>query len=775
MKDLRKRSSTNRQSGSESSDEARFRAIFENAAVGIARVSLDGRFLEVNERLCQIVGYSCDELMTRTFRMITHPEDVEADLNAQRQMLAGERSSYLREKRYYRKDGSVVWCNLSVALLRKADGSPDYFISVVEDNSASREAEQKHRESEERLRLASDAAELGVFEWDVQTDTAVWENQRMYEIFGHTPADGTLSKTKLIEDYVHPEDTASLDRALAEGMKSSRSFQTLYRIRRKDGATRWLSLAGKFEHRRTGGIRMIGVLADITEHHQAQEALRVREERFRTLADTAPVMIWMSGPDKLCTFFNKPWLNFTERSLEEELGNGWTDGVHPEDFDRCLGTYHKRFDARESFELEYRLRRYDGQYRWILDRGIPRFSSRDTFLGYIGTCIDITDQKATETALRESEERLAGIVSSAMDAIITVDDNRNIILFNEAAERMFGCTAAETLGQSIDRFIPGRFRPEHAEQLRRSGESPGRGGTERLSTLTALRADGTEFPIEASISTVEVRGRKLYTIIHRDITERKRAEAGREELAREQVARETAEAASRSKDEFVALVSHELRSPLTAILGYSRMLRSGLAGPGHADKAMAVIERSAKAQLQILEDLLDSARIITGKLQIEPSPTDLIPVLDAALETVRADADAKNIMLIDNFSRSPEQVLGDATRLQQIVWNLLTNAVKFTGEYGRVELAMAHEGDAVRIQVIDNGKGISQEFMPFVFDRFRQADLSGTRRHGGLGLGLALVKHLVELHLGTITAASEGPGLGSTFTVTLPRRQPESL
>src|SRR5215471_1366858 len=214
-------------------DEARFRVIFENAAVGIARVSLDGRFLEVNERLCQIVGYSYDELMSTTFRTITHPDDVETDLEAQREMLGGKTSSYMREKRYYRKDGSVVWCNLSVAVLRKADGSPDYFISVVEDNSARKEAEQKLRESEERLRLASEAVDLGVYEWEVQTDTAVWENQRMYEIFGHTPADGTLSKAKLLEDYVHPEDAGSLDLALAEGMKSSRSFQTLYRIRRK--------------------------------------------------------------------------------------------------------------------------------------------------------------------------------------------------------------------------------------------------------------------------------------------------------------------------------------------------------------------------------------------------------------------------------------------------------------------------------------------------------------------------------------------------------------
>ena len=174
--------------------ENRFRAVFENAAVGIARVAPDGRLLEVNQRLCDIVGYTREELMTKTFADITHPDDLEEDLRAMRRMLAGEIENFSREKRYCRKDGSIVWVNLTVSLVRKADGSPDYFISVFEDISARKQAEEKLRESEERLSLASRAAGLGVFEWDVQADRAVWENERMYEFFGHTSADGALSK-----------------------------------------------------------------------------------------------------------------------------------------------------------------------------------------------------------------------------------------------------------------------------------------------------------------------------------------------------------------------------------------------------------------------------------------------------------------------------------------------------------------------------------------------------------------------------------------------------
>jgi PAS domain S-box-containing protein len=338
---------------------------------------------------------------------------------------------------------------------------------------------------------------------------------------------------------------------------------------------------------------------------------------------------------------------------------------------------------------------------------------------------------------------------------------------------MFGCPAAEALGQPFNRFIPERFRGAHAELVRRFGET---GGASRaMRSLTALRADGAEFPIEAAISKVEVGGRKLYTLIHRDITERKRAEAEREQLAREQVARAAAEAANRSKDEFLAMVSHELRSPLNAILGYTRMLRASPADSKEAARAIAVIERSAKAQLQIIEDLLDSARIITGKLRIEPEPIDLSLALEAALDTVRSAAEAKGVTLVADCGPQPEQSLGDSMRLQQVVWNLLTNAIKFTPEGGRVELRMEGAGDNVRITVSDTGKGIEPEFLPFVFDPLRQADSSSARRYGGLGLGLSLVKHLVELHGGTITAASEGAGRGSTFTVTLPRRNLEFI
>jgi signal transduction histidine kinase len=256
-------------------------------------------------------------------------------------------------------------------------------------------------------------------------------------------------------------------------------------------------------------------------------------------------------------------------------------------------------------------------------------------------------------------------------------------------------------------------------------------------------------------------------------------------LAREKQAREQAEAATRAKDEFLAVISHELRSPLNAILGYNRILRRNSKDPGLLNNTCDIIERNARLQLQLIEDLLDTARIISGKLRLEMRLIDIAPVVNDALDVMRPAAEAKGVQLriVDCGLRIAEGgdttgeksaieesaiVLGDATRLQQVVWNLLSNAIKFTPKGGRVELGVVRDAEFFRIFVSDTGKGIEPEYLPHVFDRFYQADGSSTRRHGGLGLGLALVKSLVELHGGEIKAESEGNGRGSTFTIMLP-------
>jgi PAS domain S-box-containing protein len=574
---------------------------------------------------------------------------------------------------------------------------------------------------------------------------------------------------------VHPDDYGRCLDIYVASFDARRGFEMEYRLRRHDGAYRWILDHGVPRFSPDGMFEgYIGSCIDITERKDMEEALRESESRFRQLAESLPQLAWTSLADGPCDYLSPQWVAYTGIPAEEQLGFGWLQQLHPEDREPAVAAWTRTVASNTPLSAEFRIRRHDGVYRWFKMRAVPLTDSTGKIMKWFGTNTDIEDQKRSELELRESKDRLAGIVSSAMDAIITVDEGQRIILFNEAAENVFGCAAAEALGRPLDRFIPKSIRGAHSEHIRRFGQT---GGTERapgrLGAINALRADGSEFPIEASISFVEVAGRKFYTVILRDVTERKQAELEREQLAQEQVARAAAEAANRSKDEFLAMVSHELRSPLTAILGYTRMLRFGPVDKNEINKCTTVIERNAKAQLQIIEDLLDSARIITGKLRIALERVDLVPVLQAALDTVRPAAEAKGVAVIANLAAEPEETVGDSTRLQQIVWNLLVNAVKFTPEGGRVELHMEPQGDHVRISVSDTGKGIEPEFLPFVFDRFRQADPSSARRAGGLGLGLSLVKHLVELHGGTITAESQGPGRGAAFTVTLPLCRPE--
>jgi signal transduction histidine kinase len=253
---------------------------------------------------------------------------------------------------------------------------------------------------------------------------------------------------------------------------------------------------------------------------------------------------------------------------------------------------------------------------------------------------------------------------------------------------------------------------------------------------------------------------------------RKRAERERQELLeREQEARHKAEEASRLKDEFLATVSHELRTPLNAILGWATMLRSGQLNQENAAQAAEIIERNARAQVQLVEDLLDVSRIISGKLRLETDFIDFKKIVENAIEAVRPAAEAKLIKIESDFQSINNKIFGDTNRLQQVIWNLLTNAVKFTPSGGNIKIALSNENECLEFKVTDTGEGISPEFLPFVFDRFRQADGATTRIHSGLGLGLSIVKHLIEMHGGEVSAKSEGIGRGSTFSFCLPQQR----
>ncbi|MBG1245083.1 hybrid sensor histidine kinase/response regulator, partial [Nostoc sp. NZL] len=382
-------------------------------------------------------------------------------------------------------------------------------------------------------------------------------------------------------------------------------------------------------------------VTDISDRKQAEKALRESEEQFRNMADNAPFMVWVTDTNSYCTYLSKSWYEFTGQSEEIGLGFGWLNAVHPEDYNQVKNVFLEANRRYEDFRIEYRLRRKDSEYRWVIDAANPWFGVDGQFKGYIGSVIDITERKIAE------------------------------------AER--------------DRLL----------QL-------------------------------------------------------------------EQAARTEAETANRIKDEFLAVLSHELRSPLNPILGWARLLQTREFDAAAVKKAIATIERNAQLQAQLIEDLLDVSRILQGKLNLNMFPVNLVLVIEGALETVRLAAEAKNIQIKTMLDASFGQVLGDSGRLQQVIWNLLSNAVKFTPEGGKIAIQLERVDTQAQITVSDTGKGISPEFLPHVFEYFRQADSTTTRRFGGLGLGLAIVRHLIELHGGTIWAESLGEGQGAIFTARIP-------
>src|SRR3989441_3018972 len=508
---------------------------------------------------------------------------------------------------------------------------------------------------------------------------------------------------------------------------------------------------------------------DITDLKRTQEALLKNEEWLRLTMEGGRMGTWSRDLDEHNRVVWSPELEeiFGLRRGEfPQTEEAFFDFVHPDDRERLSQAVRQAIESRGAYDIEFRYTRKDGAQRWMLGRGRAFYTEDGKPYRLAGLGWDITERKQFEEALRESQAQFANVIGSAMDAVITIDQDQRIAIFNSAAERMFGCSTAAAIGQPIDRFIP-----EYREQIRSfGGTRVTRRSMSALRALSGVRANGEEFPIEASFSQIEMKGQKLYTVILRDITGRKRAEEEREQLlAREHEARAEAEIANRIKDEFLATLSHELRTPLTAILGWLSIMRSQPLDPKTTQHAIETIERNARIQAQLVEDLVDVSRIVGGKLNLEMRPVNLLQVIEAAIEVVRPAAEAKGVALRVNHDPSAGLVSRDAARLQQMGWNLLSNAVKFTSQGGSVEVSLGRAGGFAEVVVRRTGLRIAPQFLPHVFERFRQAESPLTRSHRGLGLGLAIVRHLVELHGGSVSAESPGENQGATFTIRLPR------
>jgi len=639
--------------------------------------------VERTQGITALLGYTLEEAepTQQWWQQLVHPDDLQR-VNEEFKISLANGNRYKIEYRVRHKDGHYVWLQERGFVEQDAEGrvirivgiSLDISDALWQDLRLRKKTEADLQESIERIELATTAANLGMWFWDLTTNELIFTS-KCNELFGFAPA--TTITYELFRNRLHPEDRQRTDEAVSSAVAQKLDYNIEYRAVWTDNSVHWLAAKGRGFYDADGQpIRMMGTIQDISERKQAEETLRQSEENYRFLADTIPEMVWTKDAEGKTTYVNQRWQEYTGLSLEETAGYGWRKVLHPDDLEISAQLWTEALQNGTPYEAEHRyLRAADGTYRWHLVRGLPIKDDQGRVVKWFGTCTDIHQQKQ-------------------------IDEERAQILEREKAARL------------------------------------------------------------------------------------------------------EAEAANRIKDEFLAVLSHELRSPLNPILGWAKLLKTRKFDEAATFRALDTIERNAKLQIQLIDDLLDVSRILRGKLCLNFAAFDLAIIINAAIETVKLAAQDKSIEIDLHIEPNVGKVLCDFNRLQQVVGNLLNNAVKFTPAGGQVDIRLSvgrgqggqedkrtrGQGGQGRISppspplphttlpvstyaeitITDTGKGISSEFLPHVFEYFRQADSSTTRNHGGLGLGLSIVRHLVELHGGTVTAESPGEGRGATFIVRLP-------
>jgi PAS domain S-box-containing protein len=731
--------------------------LLETAAQAILAIDGTGQIVLANKAFETMFGYDRDEILGQPLEILI-PE-------RQREEHVSHRARWVRcpknrpmgvgmDLTAVRKYGEAFPVEISLSHVETDRGI--LAVAFITDVTERKRAEEAVRQSEERMRLAQQVSHVGTFEWNIQTGVNHWtpELEAMYGL----PPGGFAGTQEAWEALVHPDDRPEAVRRVQKAMKDG-DFEGEWRVTWPDGTVRWLvgrasvlrDAAGRPE-------RLIGINMDITDLKRVQDELRESNDRFRNMADHAPVMIWMSGVDKLCNFFNKPWLEFRGRTVEQELGNGWLSGVHPDDQDRCLDIYSSSFDDRRSFRMEYRLRRANGEYRWVLDNGTPFYRDGE-FTGYIGSCIDITERKVIEERLRGSETRLKDAQRLARVGSFERNIEDDKAYWSEEMFRIYGLLnhTAPSSAEFLNCVYPeDRQKLLEAHQSVRSSHAPvdiefrivRPNGELRCarSILEAVRDDrGT---VSSFVGATQ------------DVTDLRRAQV--ETFARQKL---------ESLGTLASGIAHDFNNLLGAVLAQTELAMAELATGSHPDNELKAIRDVAIRGSEIVRQLM----IYAGRDSDVVEPVDVSKVVEGMLGLLKV-AVSRHADLVTNTGKGLPAVRARAAQLSQIVMNLVVNAsdalgdrdgvIRMTTEHialgraGAIALALP-AGDYVQLEVSDTGCGMSPETQAKVFDPFF------TTKFSGRGLGLAVVQGIVRSLRGAIHLSSE-PDRGTTFQVLLP-------
>jgi len=751
----------------------RLAAIVESSDDAIIGKTLDGIVISWNDSAQRIFGYSAEEMKDSPISKL-----IPADrLNEEKEILArlsnGERVEHFETQRLA-KNGKLLDISLTISPIRDHSGIVIGASKIARDVTSQKRAERLIAENEERLKIVLDSSELGTWEINLLNGEVSY-SQRYLEILGYKsklkPTHNDLKK------LLHPDDLQVRENAFQLAYLSGfLNYQT--RVIREDGFLRWLEAKGKvFYDAENKPIKLIGTCRDITDEKLSKQKIEESERRFKTVADTAPVMIWMAGADRRYNFFNKAWLRFTGRDIDKELAYGWGEGIHPDDVERCTEIYTKHFEARKEFYLEYRLKRSDGEYRWISDNGMPRFTTAGIFEGYIGACMDIHDRILFEEKLKESETRFRSVANSAPVMIWMSDLEKNAIFLNKCWSDFTGISQE----QGLQKGWVSAVHPDDIATTSAAFTESYKNRSAYNMELRIKRYDGKYRWIQDhAVPRYDAEGVfQGYIGSSVDIQEQKFAKKELENMVAERTAdllelNDQLIKTNHELEQFAYVSSHDLQEPLRKIQTFAEMLSSSISTDEKSQQFLDKINTSAKRMSNLIKDLLNYSRL--SKTDEQFVKTDLNEVLkniknDFELLIQQKNAEVQNTTL-PVINAIPIQI-------NQLFYNLISNSLKFSETNPVIKISariltlqeqqtipnLTAEGKYVHITFEDNGIGFSQAHADQIFVIFQR--LNDKQKYSGTGIGLAMCKKIVENHHGHIAAKGE-QDKGAVFDIYLP-------
>ena len=743
------------------------RATFDQAAIGIAHVGIDGKWLRVNDKLCAIVGYTRDELMKLTFQDITYRDDLETDLDYVRQVLSGERHTYSMEKRYIRKDRSLIWINLTVSLVRTASGEPIHFISIIEDISARKSAE-------ERFRIAAESLSDVIYEWDLG-DAIDWYGD-VDALMGY--AQGKFPRTMAgWGATLHPDDRDRIMDAVDRQLKGEVPYDVEYRLLKKDGSFAWWTARGTAIRDADGKpVRWIGAITDITEHKRAEEALKKNELKFRALTDTSPLAIYMSsGVEQMAEYINPTFIKLFGYTLEEiPSAKQWWPLAYPDE------EYRKQISEEWQKKVEYAIATHSEIEPMEVVVTCKDGSKKNISWGYISTGIqnwafgmDLTERKRAEKSLIQEKNFSESVISSLPGIFYLFDEKGKFVRWNKNFLDVSGYS-----GNDLSRMTPvDFFMGGDIQKIAENVEKVFKDGWASVEADFVSR-DGKKTPYIFTGVRIELDGSSYLAGTGIDITHRVRAE---------EIQRQYAAALERSKKELEQVLyatSHDLRSPLVNIQGFSKELLASIRDldslmkkenvpSAFRGKSTVIMDKdipeslqyilsSAKKMDSLLSALLTLSRL--GRQKADLKHLDMNKIMADVISEFEFQIKEQHVTL--SITPLPD-CEADALQINRVFSNLLGNALKFLDPErpGVIRISGQKEKDHAIYRMEDNGIGMKPGNMSKIFDLFHRLDPAKP----GIGLGLSIVKQVVDSLNGTIGMVSQ-PGEGTTVTVTLPLR-----